>query len=87
MAANRMTPSMVATLQQLRHHGFPLEVHERTSGGYAIMLPIDGNYFDLETALDQLHWYRRLLKELDDRLGIETKKALYKDVIYLKAIS
>lgn len=87
MAANRMTPTMIAIVQDLRRKGFALEVHERTDGGYAIMMPIDGNYFDLETALDQLHYFRRILKDLDDRLGIETKKVLYKDVVYLKAIS
>jgi hypothetical protein len=53
MAANRMTPTMIAIVQDLRRSGFALEVHERTDGGYAIMLPIDGNYFDLEAALNQ----------------------------------
>lgn len=87
MASNRMTPTMIAIVQELRRKGYPLEVHERTEGGYAIMMPVDGNYFDLEAALDQLHYFRRILKDLDDRLGIETSKALYKDVVYLKAIS
>ena len=49
--SERVTPSMLACIKGLLHHSYMPEVQERSPGMYGIVLPIDGNYAQLEDAL------------------------------------
>jgi hypothetical protein len=74
-----ITPSVRSSLLALRYHGFALELHERVDGGYGIVMPIDGNYFDLTEAYDQLDYWTSVVQNIDEKLGIDKRKYLYKD--------
>ena len=56
----------------LHKRAFKPELQER-GDGWAVMLPIDGNYYDLEIAQIMLEHFQVLARQIADELGHKTK--------------
>ena len=56
----------------LHKHAYKPELVER-AGGWAVILPIDGNYFDLEIAQIMLKHFQDLAQQITDDLGHKPK--------------
>ena len=52
----------------LLRHGFIVELQQR-GDGYAILLPLDGNYFNIAEALDALRYWQDVIGATNMALG------------------
>jgi len=59
--------TLLTALEELHQHGFQLELQER-GGGYAIVLPIDGNYMNLEDAQSMFYYWQNVCNVINDEL-------------------
>ena len=67
-------------IRVLMSHGFVLEVEQRDNG-YAIVLPLDGNYVEIDDAIEALDYWTGILNEIEKQFHFPiVKKRLYQGV-------
>ena len=71
---------MYGLVKLLRIHGFVLEIQKRDNA-YAVVLPLDGNYVDIDDAVEALDYWQGIVNEIEKQFDFPpVKRRLYEGV-------
>ncbi len=71
---------MYGLIRILVTHGFVLEIEERDNG-YAVVLPLDGNYVNIDDAVEALDYWTGIVNEIKKQFHFPiVEKRLYQGV-------
>jgi hypothetical protein len=68
---------MYGLVKLLRIHGFVIEIQKRADA-YAVVLPLDGNYVDIDDAIEALDYFNGIVNEIEKQFDFPpVKKRLF----------
>jgi DUF438 domain-containing protein len=71
---------MYGLVKLLRIHGYVLEIQQRDNA-YAVVLPLDGNYVDIDDAVEALDYFSGIVNQIEKQFDFSpTKRRLYEGV-------
>ena len=71
---------MYGLVKLLRIHGFVLEIQKRDNA-YAVVLPLDGNYVDIDDAVEALDYWTGIVTEIEKQFDFPpVQRRLYEGI-------
>jgi DUF438 domain-containing protein len=68
---------MYGLVKLLRSHGYVLEIQQRDNA-YAVVLPLDGNYVDVDDAVEALDYFSGIVSAIEKQFDFPpAKKRLF----------